>query len=306
MSLSALHVFCRVMELSSFRQAADSLQIPVATASSQIKSLELRLGVRLLTRSSRHVAATDEGLAYYQRVAPLIEGLNEADQALKDTQAAPRGRLHVTVPASLMRLVIAPHLPQFQNLYPQISLRLVATDQIVDLAADGLDCAIRAGKPAADGLAVTVMNRLPQFFAASPKLVAQFGVPESLQDLKTMPFLNYASCRDSMRIQVKAYMNGKLSTFEADAPTSIDDGCAYVEMACAGLGVIQSPAYDLNPQVTAGRLQFLLVPWQGPEISFHAVYGKGRACLPRVVAFVEWVASLLEKPEFVAPRAAIV
>lgn len=301
-TLSALHVFCRVLELASFRQAADSLHMPVATVSSQIRSLELRLGVKLLVRSSRHVAPTDEGLAYYRRVMPLLEGLDEAEQVLKDTQGRPAGRLHVSVSASVVRWVIAPMLPEFAARFPDISLRLVATDRVLDLAAEGLDCAIRAGTPLGDGMVVKPLPRLAQFFAASPLLVARYGMPDSPQAMAQLPFITYAGPRDSSRVQGLAFKGSASAlqrvAFTAASSLSVDDGSAYVALAVAGLGVIESPAYDLNPELNAQRLVLLVPDWRGPDIAFHAVYAKGRANLPRVTAFVDWVGGLLTRPEF--------
>jgi DNA-binding transcriptional LysR family regulator len=90
--------------------------------------------------------------------------------------------------------------------------------------------------------------------------------------------------------------------FSAASPLSVDDGSAYVALACAGLGVIQSPAYDMNLELAAGRLLVLMPQWRGPDIPFHAVYAKGRAQLPRVSAFVQWVSALLQRPVFSVPQ----
>ena len=289
-----LHVFCKVIELSSFRRAAEQLGIPVATASHQVMALEKRLGVKLLTRSTRKVEPTAEGQAHWQRIAPLLQGIDEAEEQLgRVASNGAAGHLHVSAPASVVRTLIAAHSADFQARYPDIFLRILATDNIVSLADHGLDCVIRAGPPRNDGLVARAIGKMPQFFAASPCLIQRMGPPDTLEDLRKYPFINYDVRHNPNIVVIDAFSGTRQETFEAHAKVCVNDGDAYVAFARQGLGVIQSPLYDLKPHLTDGTLQLLLPEWQGPELAFHAIYARGRQLLPKVKAFVDWVETRL-------------
>jgi len=293
-----LHVFCKVIELSSFRRAAEQLGIPVATASHQVKALEKRLGVTLLIRSTRKVEPTTEGQAHWQRIAPLLQGIAEAEEQLgRKVGDFPAGHLHVSAPASLVRTLIAAHAADFHTRYPHIVLRILATDNIVNLADQGLDCVIRAGPPQGDGLVTRAIGKAPQFFAASPGLIGRMGRPGSLDALRRYPFINYAVRHHPDIAVIDAFSGGHRETFEAHAQVCVNDGDAYVAFARQGLGAIQSPLYDLKPHLHDGSLQLLLPEWRGPELAFHAVCARGRQLLPKVRAFVDWVEARLSDAE---------
>ncbi len=289
MVLSSLSVFCKVVELASFRQAADALGVPVATASHQIQALEKRLGIKLLTRTTRRVDVTQEGQLYYQRIAPLLVGIHEAEQLLLSTSHEPKGQLNISAPASIVRTLIAPRLREFTDAHPALLLRFVATDMVVNLSEEGLDCVIRAGPPNAEGLAVRALGSLPQWFAASPCLVERFGFPETPGELAKFPFINYAARRKVDIVNVDAYSGKKHEQFVAAAQVSVNDGDAYVAMALQGLGAVWSPPHDLATHLRSGALRIVLPEWTAPPIPVYAIYARGRQLLPRVRVFVDWM-----------------
>ncbi|WP_373716457.1 LysR substrate-binding domain-containing protein [Roseateles sp.] len=229
--------------------------------------------------------------------------LDEAGRLLTDSSSQPKGRVHVSAPASVAREILAPALPGFLARYPGISLRVLATDRIVDLPERGLDCAVRASEPTDDGRTVKSLVRMPQFFAASPCLLARHGMPRTLADIAALPFINYNGKRDESRLQVQAIAGNETHQFDVDAPISVDDGAAYVALACAGLGVVQSPLCDLRHHLVSGRLRLLLPECRGPALTFHMVYAEGKQFLPRVRAFVDWVHELLMHEQHHQPQA---
>ena len=288
-----LQVFCKVLELSSFRKAALQLGVPLATASHQINALEKRLGVNLLLRSTRHVEATAEGLAFYQRSAPLLQGIVEAQNLLQSASRAPAGQLNVGAPASVVRTIMAPALVQFFSAYPDIRLRFVATDKVLSFDDEGLDCLIRVGPPNSDGLMVRSLGQMPQFFAANPDLIARFGMPCSLAEMAKFPFVNYGVRRQVGIASIEAYQDKKKEIFEASAVVSVDDGGSYVAFAIQGLGAIQAPMHDLDRHLRSGKLQLLLPEWQGPTLPIFAIFARGRHLLPRCRVFVDWFEATL-------------
>lgn len=295
MQISPLNVFCRVVELGSFRKAATALDVPVATASHQIQALEKRLGIKLLTRTTRRVDVTEDGQLYYQRIAPLLAGIDEAEQLLLSTRQEPTGQLNISAPASVVRTLIAPHLKEFTTAHPALLLRLVATDMVVDLLEEGLDCVIRTGAPSTAGQVTRSLGTMPQWFAASPCLIARYGLPEKPSDFAKYPFINFAARHDLSVVHIDAYSDKKHEHVIAHAQISVNDGDSYVALAAQGLGVVWSPPYDLAPFVRSGALRIVLPEWTGPPIHMHAIYARGRQLLPRVRVFIDWVEHQLKR-----------
>lgn len=142
--LQAIRIFARVVETGGFSRAAQSLQMPNATVSKWIKSLEDHLGVKLLERSTRSVNVTTDGVAYYKRTRPLLTELDDIEATLGRDRASPRGALRVDTGGSTASGILIPALPVFCARYPDIQVQLSATDRTADLIAENIDCAIRS------------------------------------------------------------------------------------------------------------------------------------------------------------------
>ena len=140
----AMQVFTRVVEAGSFTRAAETLEMPRATVTTAIQQLEAHLGVRLLNRTTRRVAVTVDGGAYYERCLHLLEALADTEAMLTQGQR-PSGRLRVNLPGRPARLLIIPALPAFCDRYPELDLEIGVSDRPVDLIQEGLDCALRVG-----------------------------------------------------------------------------------------------------------------------------------------------------------------
>lgn len=141
----AMRAYVQVLDSGSFTKAAQALALHKATVSQQVQALEDRLGVRLLTRTTRSVAPTAEGLAYYQRACAILQQVDEAESWLRQGRHAASGHLRVEVPVAIGRLVLVPEIRGFLERHPRISLELGCTDRTVDLVREGVDCALRGG-----------------------------------------------------------------------------------------------------------------------------------------------------------------
>src|ERR1700727_2297529 len=144
--LQAMQVFVRVVETGAMTRAADSLQMPKATATSLIQQLEAALGVKLLNRTTRRVSVTADGAAYYPRCVAILAQIRETEESLAQRQAAPSGRLRVDAPTLIARLIIVPALPEFFARYPEIDLQLGSSERRADLIEEGIDCAVWSGE----------------------------------------------------------------------------------------------------------------------------------------------------------------
>jgi DNA-binding transcriptional LysR family regulator len=303
--LSALHAFCRVVELGSVTAAARALAMPLPTVSRSLQNLERRLGVALLSRTTRALRVTTDGMAFYQRVAPLLVELQDAEQALVDFGSQVRGRLVVSAPASVAQMILAPALADFLQCHSGIEhVEMRSTDRLCDLVADGVDCVIRTGSPEDSRLVARHIVDIPQYFAASPALLAQYGRPQQIEDLVNLPFVDYVFRRRAAPLQVTARCAERSVCFSASHRVSADDGQTYVGMGLAGLGVIEAPAYDINRWLSGGQLELLLPQWHGDLLQFHLMYLYNRHLSRRVRVFSDWASEVLRHPKWREPMSA--
>jgi DNA-binding transcriptional LysR family regulator len=150
--ISNVGVLAAIAEGGSFARAAEALGLSRSGVSRAVSRLEARVGVRLLDRTTRAVALTDEGRRFYSEVAPLLTGIEDAVTVTSGSSVAVRGRLRVNVDAFFARLLFAPYLSEFLARYPELSLELVARDQLGDLVGEGFDIAVRFGVPPVSSL----------------------------------------------------------------------------------------------------------------------------------------------------------
>ena len=190
--IDLFRIFTRVVECASFTRAADQLGMPRSSVSAAVVDLERRLGTRLLHRTTRKVGVTEDGAAFYQRCLRLIADVEETER-LFEPSAQPSGKLRIDVPGRIGRLIIAPALPVFLARYPAIDLHLGATDRMVDLVEENVDCVLRVGPLTASGLIARSIGELTLINVASPDYLARRGVPRVPADLEGHAVVHYAS-----------------------------------------------------------------------------------------------------------------
>lgn len=207
--VQAMRVFVRIVEAESFSRAAEKLGLPRATVSQTLKRLELRLGVRLLQRTTRQVQVTDEGMLYYQRCVQLLAEIEETDALFSRQRQQPSGRVRIDMPHSLARQVVIPSLPEFYRRYPQISLVLSANDSAINVMREGVDCVLRAWQVDDDSLVARSLPSLPQVTCASAAYCAEFGVPDTLEALTSTVWWAIFRCAHRIATRWSSCSRGK-------------------------------------------------------------------------------------------------
>src|SRR5437588_12953171 len=144
--LLAMEVFVQVVDAGGFTRAAENMQLPKATVSTLVQSLEQTLAIKLLNRTTRQVSVTADGAAYYERCVRILAEVEETEHVLSRTATSSRGRLRVDVPASFGRNILIPALSDFFARYPDIEVELGCSDRVVDLIEEGVDCVVRGGE----------------------------------------------------------------------------------------------------------------------------------------------------------------
>ncbi|CAM3947779.1 LysR family transcriptional regulator [Bordetella muralis] len=297
-----LQLFNRIVELGSFTEAAEMLNLPRATATHAIKQMESRLGARLLDRTTRHVKPTLDGQAFYERSKRVLAELEDAEASLSTHIANPRGTLRLDVHGVHATMILLPRIAEFRARYPNIDVVLSSGDRLVDLVKEGIDCVVRAGQPRDSTLVARKLADLPEIICASPEYLDQYGTPKHPSDLEQHQGIGFFSRGNNYRYPFSVIMDGEVQEFEASGWISVSDAECYTTAALAGCGLIQVPRFRLEEHLKTGRLVQVLPEWRCPDLPISALYPFHRQLSPRVRVFIDWVRELYEE-RFGAVRA---
>lgn len=290
---NAMRLFTRIVELGSFSRAADDLGLPAATATHTIKQLEQRLGVRLLQRTTRHVSATLDGQAYYERCLRILADVEETEAGFGNSAVLPRGKLRVNLQGTLARHFILPKLTQFFSRYPDLELEIGMDDRLVDLVREGMDCVLRVGELSDSSMVSRRVATLEQVTCASSAYLATYGIPRSLADLGMHRAVNFFSPSSGKTFPFVFTKPGIEETVKMTGAVSVSNAEAYAYCCEQGLGLIQLPRYHVADKLANGHLQEVLPDWRPPSLPVSALYPHQRQLSPRVRAFVDWLSEVM-------------
>lgn len=289
-----MQILTRIVERRSFTLAAEELQLPRATVTNAIKRLEQRLGTRLLERTTRVVAPTLDGQAYYERCVRLLDDLAEMETVF--SRADPSGLLRVNLQATLARSFVAPQLPAFLARYPGIELQIGEGDRLVDLVREGIDCVLRVGNLLDSSMVAQQVAQLEQVTCASPAYLARRGRPQTLSDLAGHEAVNFASSATGRNYPLEFNVEGELRQLHLQGPVTVTGADMYSACAIAGLGIVQVPRYRIDEQLRSGALEVLLPELPPPALPVSVLYPQSRQLSARVRVFVDWLKTVFARP----------
>lgn len=293
--IDLFRIFTRVVECASFTRAADMLGMPRSSVSAAVAELESRIGTRLLHRTTRKVAPTQDGAAFYERCLRVITDVEETENLFRQNDAKPAGRLRVDVPGRIGRLIIAPALPRFLEHYPRIHIMLGVTDRAVNLVEDSVDCVLRVGPLSDSGLIARPIGALPLINVASPAYLARHGTPRSPEDLGHHWAVHYAS-PSTGRIEEWEWMEDNALHLRAmEGRVTVNSAEAYIACCLAGLGLIQIPAYDVKNHIESGELVEVMADHRAEPMPMTLLYPHRRHLSRRVQIFADWLEDLLRR-----------
>lgn len=288
-------IFARVVECASFTRAADTLGLPRSSVSAAVILLETRVGARLLHRTTRKVAPTQDGTAFYDRCLRLITDVEETEDLFRRRGAEPAGRLKIDVPGRIGRLVIAPALPALLARHPLIDIDLGITDRAVNLVEDNVDCVLRVGPLGNSGLVARKIGELALINVASPGYLETHGIPETPDDLADHLAVNYAS-PSTGRIEDWEWLeSGQLRGQAMRGRVTVNSAEAYIACCQAGLGLIQIPAYDVKHQIETGELVEVMPHHRAAPMPMTLLYPNRRHLSHRLQIVADWLEALLER-----------
>ncbi len=291
--LQGMRVFARVAEFGSFARAALTLELSRAMASSYVAQLEKHLGTRLLHRTTRKVSVSPEGAVYLDHCKRILAEIDSADDLLRLARNRPQGKLRVDVPIAFGKHLLLPALPQFTQRYPELQLEVRFNDRFVDLAAERVDVAVRAGPVRDPDLIAKKVATSRLVTCASPAYLSGAGFPRTPDDLRKHRLIGYLR-NDSTRANEWRFKIGdtvrdvKLPfslSFNSIEPLGIS--------AFDGQGIVQLNDLVASHPIAQGKLVEVLREYscEGPSISI--VYQRATQHLAKVRVFAEFAADLL-------------
>jgi DNA-binding transcriptional LysR family regulator len=286
--LTSLSVFGKVVECGGFTAAARRLNMSVTMVATHVQSLEERLGVRLLNRTTRKVSLTETGKFYYDRSAQILADLEEADRAAGALTTMPRGVLKFNSTAAVVRFLL-PVMDEFLQLYPSVSLDLSIAERAVDMIEDGYDLSIRTTPAPDSSLVARKLTPWRHILVCSPSYLAAHQAPTTLTDLAGHDCIRYTyyPYGDDWTFEVEG---GRRSHTKVSGSVVTNSAETLRYMAINGRAVALAPSFLVAEDLAEGRLIRLLPEYRGVEFAINAVYPT-RSHLPtKVRLFIDLLA----------------
>lgn len=285
--LEGMAIFARVVETRSFSAAARDLGMSKSLVSKRVTQLEHSVGARLLNRTTRNMSLTEAGAAFYDHCARIVSELEEAKLAVGRLHSEPRGVLRISASVAFGTLHIAPALPEFLLLYPELKIDMAITDRVVDLAEEGYDVAVRIAKEPAPNLVARRLAAVNRQICATPEYFARHGVPQTPKDLERHNCLTYTyfNPQDPWRLRGP---EGDISV-RASGNLRVNDDEALSQAVLGGLGIALLPTFIVGKDLQSGKLRSVLSDYVLLERHIYAVYLPNRQLSAKVRTFIDYM-----------------
>ena len=281
-----MEVFVRVVDAESFSHAARALGLTPSAVSKLIGRLEDRLGVRLLNRTTRRLSLTEEGEAFYSRCVPILADIADAERAVSDLHAEPRGTLKVNSSTAFAQYQVMPLIPDLLARYPELNVQLTMTDSIVNLVEEGVDVAIRIGVLTDSTLIARKLAPARRVVVAAPAYLERMGAPKTPDDLEKHDCLTLSFESSLNRWEVKGDNGPRI--IRVSGSFQSNNAVVLHQASLEGVGLFRAATFVVGPDVEAGRLVPVLQEYEPEgEANIYAVYPTARHLSPKVRMFVD-------------------
>ncbi|MGL5386325.1 MAG: LysR family transcriptional regulator [Serratia sp. (in: enterobacteria)] len=288
--LQLLPYFAAVARLGSFTLAANQLGVSPPAVSQNIRALEAQLGVRLFNRTSRSVRLSDEGRAFYEKIAPAMNQIEVAAESASSQRGEPSGLLRITLPQLAASMLVMPYLPEFHARYPELKLELFTDDRFADLVLDNFDAGIRMQRMLQkDMVAIPIDHGQQHVVVASPAYLAQHGQPETPQDLPQHDCMHYRF-PGSGKLE-PWYFNDRNEqlALEVNGRLIFNENQLLKDAAIAGMGLSQRFRAAVYQELQRGQLQEVLQNFSHVAPGFFIYFPAGRHMPLKLRAFIDFM-----------------
>lgn len=289
----SMSAFVSVAKAGGFSAAARQLGIPLATISRRVADLEADLGVQLLKRSTRSVVLTEPGQAFYAASQRLLEDLKDAEDAVTGEYQAPKGELSITAPVGFGRLHLQPLAFDFLAAYPDINLRLLLVDRLVNLVEEQVDLALRIAELPDSNLIAVPLGRIRMVVCASPDYLARHGTPAHPRDIAAHSSIAWASLGPLDSWWFHEAGADRMFPIRPRLWTTTPE--STLAAARAGVGLLQTGCYQAEQDVREGKLVLVLREFECAPRPVNLVYARNRLLPLKLRAFLDFAAPRLRE-----------
>jgi DNA-binding transcriptional LysR family regulator len=284
-----METFMAVVDAGSFVAAAEKLRVSKSVTSRIVQDLEIRLGGRLLNRTTRKLSLTDIGQAYYQRCKQIFEAITETEGAVGKDRETVVGVLKISAPLTFGTLHLAQHWGDFLKLHPMVELDITLLDRRVDLVGEGYDLAIRIVPQQDDSSLVSrKLASSRMVMCAAPQYLEKYGTPQTLREISEHEFIGYSYLPTGDVWKFKS--QGSTEGIRTRPRLRVNNGDSCRAAALQGLGIIVQPNFIVNDDLAAGKLIEILPEWHAEERGIYAVYPTRQHLSGKVRALVDYLA----------------
>lgn len=280
-----MRVFASVAEEGGFAAASRKLDLSPAAVTRAVVALEEQLGARLLQRTTRNVRFTDAGRQYYENVRAILVSIAEANEAVTDSNATPRGTLSITAPVMFGRMFVMPCIIDYMQRYPQVKMIAHLVDRVTNLVDEGMDVAIRIGHLPDSGLRAIKVGQVRRVLCASPAYLEKFGTPQQPADLSPHSIISSSQVSPQTEWRFKSQGAPVLMRMEPRLTVSSND--AALAAALGGLGIARLLSYQIWDEVSHGSLRLILEAYEEEPWPVHIVHREDKLGSYKVRSFID-------------------
>ena len=299
--LKQLESFASVATRGSLTAAAKAEGVAPASMGRRLDALEQRLGVKLLIRTTRRITLTHEGSAFLEDCQRLLADLANAEASVSAGGVKASGHLRITAPAGFGRRHVAPLVPRFRALHPEVSISLNLSDRVVDLAGEGFDCAVRVGDLPDSSLVSVRMADNRRLCVATPQYLVRHGVPQHPNDLARFDCLTLSSDASQTRgwaFRESAAPGSEVVHLRPGGPLDCSDGQVLHDWCMAGWGIAWRSTWEVEAEIAAGALVAVLEDFAAPANGIYAVFPQRKHLPLRVRLWIDFLKHHYGQPGF--------
>ena len=283
--LQAMTTFVAVVDSGGFASAARKLNLSPPVVTRAVAELEERLGLRLLTRTTRIVRVTDAGARFAEDCRRILAEIDEAETTATGMHAAPRGTLTLTAPVLFGQLYVTPVLVSYLQQFPEVDAQCLFLDRVVNVVEEGIDVAVRIGELPDSSLQAARVGRVRRVLVASPGYLHERGMPKRPEALASHTIVSATGVNPVSEWRFSDAGTALVQRLQPRMRTTTNDSA--IAAALAGLGIARLLSYQVAAQLRSGALQAVLEDFESAPLPVHIVHHEGRRATQKVRAFVD-------------------
>jgi DNA-binding transcriptional LysR family regulator len=292
-----IETFVSVIQHGSMTAAAQAEGVAPAIIGRRLDALEERLGVKLLLRTTRRISLTHEGSSFLEDCQRLLTDWANSEAGVSAGGVKASGYLRLTAPAGFGRRHVAPLVPQFRELHPEVTVSLNLSDRVVDLAREGFDCSVRVGDLPDSSLVSVRLADNRRLCVATPEFLAQHGTPQHPQELSRFTCLTLSS--DASQTRGWAFrVQGQVVHYKPNGPMDCSDGQVLKDWCLAGAGIAWRSTWEVQQEIQSGALVALLEEFAAPPNGIYAVFAQRKHMPLRARLWIDFLKNQYAQPEF--------